>query len=126
MVFTIISFVLLEAHAAMLDYYAMINQECVYMYSTFLFFCFVPGTFNLYEKPPDVETLTEEEKSEGKAKKGEEKSYTRKRSKDDSSSEDSDDPDLFSAFTPSQKKPDKTPPFSESLNYSRSKFPSGL
>uniref|UniRef100_A0A8C1MR38 Nuclear body protein SP140-like protein n=1 Tax=Cyprinus carpio TaxID=7962 RepID=A0A8C1MR38_CYPCA len=37
------------------------------------------GTFRLYEKPPDVETLTEEEESEGKGEKGKEKSYTRKR-----------------------------------------------
>ncbi|XP_058625779.1 uncharacterized protein LOC131536730 isoform X3 [Onychostoma macrolepis] len=68
-------------------------------------------TFKLCEEPPDVETLTEEER-EGKAEKGKLKSYKRKTSKDDSSSEDSDDPDLFSAFTPSQKKPDKKPSFS--------------
>ncbi|KAL0198287.1 hypothetical protein M9458_006827, partial [Cirrhinus mrigala] len=53
----------------------------------------------LYEKP------TKEEESEGKEKKWNELSYTRMRSKDDRSREDIDYPDLFSMFTPSQKKP---------------------
>ncbi|KTF76976.1 hypothetical protein cypCar_00049182, partial [Cyprinus carpio] len=53
--------------------------------------------------------------SEGKGEKGKEKSYTRKRSKDDRSSEDSDDPDLFSAFTPKRRKPAKKPSFSSSV-----------
>ncbi|KTG34250.1 hypothetical protein cypCar_00034378, partial [Cyprinus carpio] len=70
------------------------------------------GTFKLYEKPPDVETLTEEEESEGKGEKGKKKSYTRKRSKDDRSSEDSDDPGPSSASTPKRRKPAKKPSFS--------------
>ncbi len=92
----------------------------IYILYPFILF-FVPGTFKLYEKPPDVETLTEEE-SEGKAEKGKERNYKRKRSKDDSISEDSDDPDLFSAFTPKQKKPAKNPSLCESLNYSSFTF----
>ncbi|XP_016127322.1 nuclear body protein SP140-like protein isoform X1 [Sinocyclocheilus grahami] len=70
------------------------------------------GTFKLYEKPPDVETLTEEEDSEGKAEKGKEKSYKRKGSKDDKSSEDSDDPGPSSTSTPKRRKPAKKPSFS--------------
>ncbi|XP_073702886.1 uncharacterized protein [Garra rufa] len=79
--------------------------------SFYFYFFFVPGTSNLYEKSPDVETLTEEEESKGEAEKQKEKSYKRKRSKVDRSSEDSDDPDLFSASTRSQKKPGKKPSF---------------
>ncbi len=96
----------------------------IYILYPFILF-FVPGTFKLYEKPPDVETLTEEE-SEGKAEKGKEKSYKRKRSKDDRSSEDSEDPGPSSTSTPKRKKPAKKPSFCESLNYSRSNFSSGL
>ncbi|XP_058625102.1 nuclear body protein SP140-like protein isoform X1 [Onychostoma macrolepis] len=69
------------------------------------------GTFKLYEKPPDVETLTEEE-SEGKPEKGKEKSYKRKTSKDGRSSEDSDDPGPSSTSTPKRRKPAKKPSFS--------------
>ncbi len=81
---------------------------------------FVPGTFKLYEKPPDVETLTEEEKSEENAEKGKEKSYKRKRSIDGRSSEDNDDPGPSSTFKPKQRTPAKKPSFCKSLNYSRS------
>ncbi|XP_016150226.1 nuclear body protein SP140-like protein [Sinocyclocheilus grahami] len=69
-------------------------------------------TFKFDEKQPDVKTPAEEEESEGKAEKGKEKNYKRKRSKDDRSSEDSDDPDPSSASTPSLKKPGKKPSFS--------------
>ncbi|XP_016408561.1 uncharacterized protein LOC107740602 isoform X2 [Sinocyclocheilus rhinocerous] len=67
------------------------------------------GTFKIYEKPPDVEIQTEEEKSGGKAEKGKEKSYKRKRSKDDKSSEDSDDPGPSSTSRPKRRKPAKKP-----------------
>ncbi|XP_043090641.1 uncharacterized protein LOC122341358 [Puntigrus tetrazona] len=67
------------------------------------------GTFKLYEKPPDIETA---EECERKAEKGKEKSYKRRRSKDDRSSENSDDPGPSSASTPKRKKPDKKPSFS--------------
>ncbi|XP_073688944.1 uncharacterized protein [Garra rufa] len=70
-----------------------------------------PSTSNLYDKSPDVQTLTEEEESKGEAEKRKEKSYKRKMSKVDRSSEDSDDPDLFSGSTCSQKKPGKKPSF---------------
>ncbi|XP_059408383.1 nuclear body protein SP140-like protein isoform X2 [Carassius carassius] len=70
------------------------------------------GTFKLYEKPPDVETLTDEEESEGKAEKGKEKRYKRTRSKDDRSSEDSDGPGPSSTSTPKRRKPVKKPTFS--------------
>ncbi|XP_059381017.1 uncharacterized protein LOC132116059 [Carassius carassius] len=83
-------------------------------------------TFNLFEKPPDVETLKEEEESKGKVEKGEDKSYTRERRKDDRSSEDSDDPGLFSTSTPKRRKTDTKPSLCESLNYSRCKYSSGL
>ncbi|XP_050957965.1 LOW QUALITY PROTEIN: uncharacterized protein LOC127159069 [Labeo rohita] len=72
------------------------------------------GTFEFCDKPPDVETPTEEEESEGKAEKGKGKNK-RKRSKDDRSSEDSDDPGTSSASTPSRKKPAKKPSFSSPL-----------
>ncbi|KAK2916027.1 hypothetical protein Q8A67_000401 [Cirrhinus molitorella] len=73
------------------------------------------GTYKLYEKPPDVETPTEEEESEGKAEKEKGKNYKRKTTKDEGRSEDSDDPSTSSASTPSQKKPVKKPSFSSPL-----------
>ncbi|XP_052409043.1 uncharacterized protein LOC127953786 isoform X3 [Carassius gibelio] len=72
-------------------------------------------TSNLFEKPPDVETLKEEEESKGKVEKGKDKSYTRKRSKDDRSSEDSDDPGPSSTSTPKRRKPDTKPSFSSPM-----------
>ncbi len=86
--------------AAMIDYYAMIKQECVHIYEPYLFLLSLSQALSV-----SVRNLCEG-------------SYKIKRSKDDSI-KDSDDPDIFSAFTPSQKKPD-------TLNYSRSKFSSGL
>ncbi|XP_043091526.1 nuclear body protein SP140-like protein isoform X2 [Puntigrus tetrazona] len=65
------------------------------------------GTFQLYEKPLDIDTRKE---SEAKAEKEKEKSYKRRR-KDNRSSGNSDGPGPSSASTPKRKKPDKKPSF---------------